>query len=161
MLIPAGAGVQRIEEIRRRHDPQASQIPAHVTLVFPFESPITGEELRSHIRTALSGQPAFRATFSGVTAEDDGYILLHVDVGHDAVVTLHDRLYSGPLLRHRSTTHTYRPHMTLGRVKNPTARAHVVDAVVAEQLELTTHVKEVVAFNVSDRLVEFTCSLAT
>jgi 2'-5' RNA ligase len=29
----------RIEELRRRHDPQQSMVAAHFTLVFPFEGP--------------------------------------------------------------------------------------------------------------------------
>ena len=50
-------------------------------------------------------------------------------------MTLHDRLYSGPLQEHRSGSHVYRPHMTLGRIADAAARSEAVAAIRAAWLE--------------------------
>ena len=38
---PGFPGIERIEAFRKRHDPMAGLIPAHLTLVFPFPTALT------------------------------------------------------------------------------------------------------------------------
>ena len=60
---------QWIEAIRARHDPLASRIAAHVTLVFPTET--AGETLVGHVRSALQCSESIRVTLrhAAVTAD--------------------------------------------------------------------------------------------
>ena len=68
VMFPTGEGLAAIESIRRRHDPQASLIGAHVTLVFPFQSELSVSALRAHLADCLRGVTPFHARFDNVTA---------------------------------------------------------------------------------------------
>ena len=54
---PAFAGLDRIEAFRRRHDPAAGRIAAHVSLVFPFPTPLTALQVETHVRRDLPYEP--------------------------------------------------------------------------------------------------------
>jgi len=41
--------ISEIEDIRQKHDPLFGLIPPHITIVFPFESSISNDELKLHI----------------------------------------------------------------------------------------------------------------
>jgi 2'-5' RNA ligase len=105
-----------VEAIRRSYDPLASQLAAHVTIVFPFEGAIVEADLVDHVERAVEGVPPFPLTLTDVSVEPGGYVFLNVGTGADRFQDLHERLYSGPLSQHRSAVHDYRPHVTVGRV---------------------------------------------
>lgn len=122
VVFPQASELDVVERMRRRYDPQARLIAAHVTIVFPFEDAISDADLRAHIVEATTGLPPFRVRFSGVRSADD-YIFLDPTTGFDRFIALHNRLYTAGLLRHRSATDTYQPHITLGRIADRAARA--------------------------------------
>ena len=105
--------------VRRRFDPLADYIPAHITLVFPFESEISEVELRQHIEKATAGIRAFPVGFGQVVGTDDQYLLLTFTQGVDEVAGLHDHLYTGPLLPFLSAEIPFVPHITVGRLTTP------------------------------------------
>ena len=41
--------INEIENIRQKHDPLFGLIPPHITIVFPFKSNVSNDELKSHI----------------------------------------------------------------------------------------------------------------
>ena len=47
-----------IEPFRRRYDPMADALPAHVTLVFPFPTNLTSVQLASHVRRIVGNWPS-------------------------------------------------------------------------------------------------------
>lgn len=117
-LDAARADLARIETLRRRHDPQAAIIPAHVTLVFPFETddlPTIAQHI-SHV-VASHGPIALRlSAYLAVRAHDNtqSHIFLVPDQGRAEIEALHDALYTGPLagaLRHDIP---FIPHVTVG-----------------------------------------------
>ena len=57
--IESGGEWAKIVGLRCRHDPLASVIAPHVTLVFPFDDPVPDEELHAHVERALAGIPGF------------------------------------------------------------------------------------------------------
>jgi 2'-5' RNA ligase len=107
---------QEILSVRERFDPHARDVPPHLTLVFPFEDLLSDTALVEHVRSALRGVHRFPVTFRGITAHENEYLFLNVKRGNDALVALHDALYSGPLARHLLRLHTYVPHVTVGRL---------------------------------------------
>ena len=123
VLFPKSDALAAIEEFRRRHDPLANVIAAHVTLVFPFTSGVEAQALRSHIEASIVGIPPFAIRFDGVTAEDEGYLFLNITRGSETIHRLHDRLYTGPLSAHRSSRHVYTPHLTIGRISTASDQA--------------------------------------
>jgi 2'-5' RNA ligase/GNAT superfamily N-acetyltransferase len=110
------AAWQPVLAVRDRFDPLAASIAPHLTLVFPFEDPLSDDELREHIRQATSAAAPFDITLGGITAHENEYLFLNVKRGNDALIQLHDRLYSGPLSPYLVRRNTFVPHVTVGRV---------------------------------------------
>jgi 2'-5' RNA ligase len=106
----------RIDRFRAQHDPLAPLVPPHVALVFPFHANLTALQLASHLKHVTEGWPVLPLTFRGVgraTSVNGLYTLLMCDLRRDAVVTLHDRLYAGPLAGFLRADIPYEPHLTL------------------------------------------------
>jgi 2'-5' RNA ligase len=101
--------------MRDRFDPLAQAIGAHLTLVSPFEDALPDAALEQHVRS-VAGLPAFPVILSEVTAHEDEYLFLNVKQGNDELILLRDNLYRGPLAPHRDRSHTFVPHVTVGRV---------------------------------------------
>jgi 2'-5' RNA ligase len=122
VLFPIFHNIEAIQAVRERFDPFANYIAPHITLVFPFESALSTEELRTHLHTALAGVKKFNVRLSGVTGDvRDGYLFLNVKQGNDEIIDLHDRLYSGALGSFLYRKVTYCPHVTVGRIEQQDA----------------------------------------
>jgi 2'-5' RNA ligase len=134
VLEPTFHGIDLIERFRSRFDPIHTEIPAHITLVFPFESDLTTDALLRHIQSATAGLKPFQAVLQGITGDSGEYLFLNVKQGNDPIIALHDRLYTGPLASFLRTDLTYTPHMTIGRV---TPHTGFLLALAAARQELT------------------------
>jgi 2'-5' RNA ligase len=119
VLFPETAAADAIEKLRREFDPLANVLAAHITLVFPFPAPTVPSAMIEHLQKSAESVAAFECTLAGVSAERNGFLFLDVDTGAAACRALHESLYSGLLAQHRSMTHTYRPHVTIGRLTDP------------------------------------------
>lgn len=109
-----------IQNIREKYDPLANCIAPHVSLVFPFESDISNEELKQHLDKTLDGIGKFTVEFRGVTGDmRDGYLFLNVKRGNDQIIELHDRLYTGKLKDYLHRGIIYCPHITVGKIDDP------------------------------------------
>ena len=117
---------ERVLRLRERHDPLARLVPPHLTLVFPFEDPISDEALEAEVGRAIGGGASFPVVLRRVTLHEGEYLFLNVERGNDLLIALHDALYT-VLARHRSSLHTFVPHITVGRV----ARSEVAAALAA------------------------------
>jgi 2'-5' RNA ligase len=109
------AALDAIEALRSRYDSLATFIPAHITLVFPFESTIPSDGLRRHVESVAASAPPFPVVLGGFSGDGAEYLFLNVQTGNDEIVSLHDRLYSGMLAPYLSSQHTFAPHLTVGR----------------------------------------------
>lgn len=110
-----------IQGIREKYDPLANYIAPHITLVFPFESEQSTDELQEHLVHSLKGLQRFRILLSGVTGDfREGYLFLNVKRGNDDIIDLHDRLYSGVLEPFLLRKATFCPHITVGRLEQQT-----------------------------------------
>jgi 2'-5' RNA ligase len=94
-------------------------VEPHLTLVFPFASDRSPEELLAHMRHAVQGIAPFEVTLHGPIPSGDEYLFLAVQRGHDGLVALHDRLYTGILRKFLNPDIPYRPHLTVGRFSYP------------------------------------------
>ena len=121
VLFPKFHNIEAIQAVRERFDPLANYIAPHITLVFPFESTLSTEELREHMKRALQGVKRFPVQLSSITGDvREGYLFLNVKRGNDSIIDLHDRLYSGALESFLFRKVTYCPHMTVGRIEEQT-----------------------------------------
>ncbi|RWS44881.1 2'-5' RNA ligase family protein [Bacillus mycoides] len=115
LLFLNNMSTDEIESIREIHDPLFGLIPPHITSVFPFESNISNDELKSHISNISKGIGTIEIKFaSGVTSIGD-YLFLEMEQGKEQIEELHDKLHTGPLLPLLRKDIPYIPHVTVGR----------------------------------------------
>lgn len=55
ILFPSFDNINIINKIREKYDPLANCIPPHITIVFPFDSDISIDDLKSHVNKVLKG----------------------------------------------------------------------------------------------------------
>jgi 2'-5' RNA ligase len=123
-----------IKSFRAQHDPQASRIPAHVTLVFPFEA--VADDVGLEVRTIARATPRIALSIrrSHLVADVVGggtLVCLVPDEGTAEIVALHDRLYAGALGAHVRADIPYVPHVTVGAAGNTTAAARLATELAA------------------------------
>ena len=105
---------KRVNQLRRKYDPQVELIQPHITLMFPVASLIGEETLVNHLRAVLSDKHPFPIHLQGLDKSWDHYLFLLVDEGKDALADLHAHIYTGVLTDLRQTDLAYVPHVTLG-----------------------------------------------
>lgn len=107
----------RIETIRRRHDPHHALIGAHVTLVFPFDTP-DAATATAHLAAVAARQGAIALRLSAYLAVRDfedrqSHVFMVPDQGRAEIEALHDALYSGPLADQFRADIAFIPHVTV------------------------------------------------
>lgn len=134
-----------VDEFRARHDPQASLVEPHFTLVFGCSAVPQGDFL-AHVRAiAREARPidfACRYAMLGTDVDTaDGYVFLVPDAGHAALSRLHDRLYTGPLAPYLRLDQPFTPHVTLGRCPARAQAKRLCDELNAGALQVAGRVE--------------------
>lgn len=130
LIFPAVQPAAPITSWRRAYDPLVDQIRPHISLVFPFASPISDADLVQLVTRTCRSQRSFALTAVPMGGDfEHGYVWLNIDQGAPVLTALHDALYATSALRPgwRSDI-PYRPHITIGQV--PVTQA----AALAQQL---------------------------
>ena len=130
---PAFEGIERLEAYRRKFDPLALEVAVHLTLVFPFPTPLKKLQVETHVKRIAASWPPIAVTFRPVRAKDNEFVFLMASRGADSIVALHDRLYTRSLAPHLRRDLPYEPHLTLGRCPEP---ARLDDALAHAALSL-------------------------
>ncbi len=89
--------IDKIENIRQKHDPLFELIPPHITIVFPFKSNISNGELKSHILNLSRGIGKIEIEFANRITSVGNYLFLEVERGKEQIAKVHDMLYTEPL----------------------------------------------------------------
>ena len=105
-----------IDRFRGTHDPLGQALQPHVTLVFPFSSRLTLHQLAAHTQKVLRVWPCFPVVMQGLWSAQNEFIGVGAQVGADAMIEMHDRLYRGPLAEFLRPEFDYAPHITLAKV---------------------------------------------
>jgi 2'-5' RNA ligase len=130
MIFPKFTNIHLIDDIRKQYDPLHNLVRPHVTLVFPFKSNLTREQLKEHIKNSIKVMSSFKLKLQGISGENGGYLFLNVVEGREPLVELHRRLYQGILERYYPgflLESAYSPHMTVGRIHNQLELNKAVD----------------------------------
>ena len=112
---PQLEALERIEAFRRRHDPMAALIPAHLSLVFPFPTAHTRLQVETHVQRVASRWPPVAVTFRSVRMHANEFVFLMAARGAASIRALHDKLYTRSLAPHLRRDMPYEPHITLAR----------------------------------------------
>lgn len=120
MIFPEFENIDVINDTRKKYDPLANLVLPHITLVFPFDSELTNEELNLHSKECLSDIQPFKMELEGFSKQINNYgnyLLLNVVQGIDEIKNIHDRLYKGRL-KQFDAGYDYVPHMTVGNLSS-------------------------------------------
>src|SRR5258708_670166 len=146
VIFPKLAQRERIQQLRRAYDPLASLIHPHITLVFPFESAISTEDLSWHMSSVAQQFRPFTLSLRGITGQTNEYLFLNVKGGNDQIIALHDQLYTGVLAPYLTAQETYFPHLTVGRLGNTTTFAEALRQAQSMTTSFETEVSEISAY---------------
>jgi len=88
MIFPEFDNIDVINDIRKKYDPLADLVLPHITLVFPFDSELTNEELKVHLIGSLGDIKPFKIELEGFSKQKNkygNYLFLNVVQGTDVV----------------------------------------------------------------------------
>ena len=127
-----------IAEIRAKHDRQVSVLGPHFTLLFGCDHVDEGAYV-DHVRTIASSTMAFQ--FACLETEPDehegrGVVYLVPELGRMDLVTLHDRLYTGPMAAYLRKDMRFIAHITIGHAANLDAAESLCDELNAEGVDI-------------------------
>ena len=105
---------KRINQLRKKYDPQVDLIEPHITLMFPVPESIGEDNLVNHIESILSGWQPFPIHLQGFQKSWDDYLFLMVKEGDADIIGLHSEIYTGILADYRKEDVPFVPHLTLG-----------------------------------------------
>lgn len=120
MVFPEFENIDVINNIRKKYDPLAELVLPHITLVFPFESDLTNDELNLHLKDCLNYIQPFKIELEGFSKQENkygNYLFLNVVQGIELIKNIHDRLYKDKL-KQFDAGYDYVPHMTVGKVSS-------------------------------------------
>lgn len=120
MIFPEFKNINVINTIRKKYDPLAELVMPHITLVFPFESELTNEELSIYLKECLINIKPFVLELGGISKKEDkygNYLFLNIKSGMDIIKNIHDILYKGKLKLFKPEEQ-YIPHMTVGKLSS-------------------------------------------
>lgn len=118
MIFPEFENMDVINDIRKKYDPSESLVMPHITLVFPFNSELTIEELNLYLKEYLRDIKPFKIELEGFSKHEDkygNYLFLNIVNGMDVIKNIHDILYKDRL-KQFNTGFDYVPHMTVGKL---------------------------------------------
>ncbi len=113
-VIPDLSGISEIEAFRQRFDRLYPHIAAHITLVFPFDLPVSDEVVMTHCLSCSSGIEPFTVQLLPPHRSHDDHLWLPVS-DSAPLRELTERLYSGPLSALTGTRRNSSHHITVAR----------------------------------------------
>ena len=143
---------QWIESIRAKHDPEAKNIAAHITLVFPDVLPLRTTEARV-ARVAHATEPIRfvlrRAAVVPDALGSGGHVFLLAEDGRDALTGLHERLYEGLPQPNAKRHASFTPHVTVSANPSADALEGLVGEINAKPLAIRGSISAVVLVEVT------------
>lgn len=145
MIFPEFKNIDVINNIRKKYDPLADLVLPHITLVFPFDSEITNEELSLYLKECLSDIHQFEVQLEGFSKQEDkygNYLFLNVVQGMGIIKNIHDMLYKDKL-KQFDLGYEYIPHMTVGKLSSAELLDKAFDDVSKCKDKFSTVIKKI------------------
>lgn len=125
------------------YDPLATHIRPHISLIFPFESDQSNQNIIRSIKSSVRYISPFKAVFNKLGHDNNGYIWLEATQGRDQLTNLHDELYThqyfSSFLRKEIA---YVPHITIGKVKEDKTK-EVLNDIQLSSIQFATKIESV------------------
>ena len=145
MIFPEIEDVKIIDAIREKCDPLAGLVRPHITIVFPFESPMSNGDIEEILAKRLNNIKPFELVLNGMTKSKDqfgNYLFLDVKKGNEEITAIHDILY-GNEFREYNLGLGYKPHMTVGKLPTVEALETAYEEVKAVDINVRTVVDKI------------------
>lgn len=120
MIFPDFDNIEVINRIREKYDPLAKLVNPHITIVFPFKSEISNEELSHILDKRLYGIKPFEIELQGISKRKDrfgNYLFLDIIKGKQNIIEIHNNLYRNEF-KTFDLGLDYLPHITVGNLIN-------------------------------------------
>ncbi len=120
MIFPQFENMEVIDLIRKKYDSLVELVKPHITIVFPFESKMTNEEIAAILDNRLQEIGPFILKMQGISKVEDSfgnYLFLNVIEGGETIIKLHNLLYENEF-SHWDLKLRYIPHMTIGKLED-------------------------------------------
>lgn len=120
MIFPELENMGIIDSIRKKYDPLADLVRPHVTIVFPFESEMSNDELAAVLDERLKDIPSFDLELQGFGKQSESFgnfLFLNLVKGSEIIVKMHDLFYSNEFKKF-DWGYPYVPHMTVGKLSS-------------------------------------------
>lgn len=119
MILPEFENMEYIDKLRRKYDPLANKVRPHITLVFPFESELSRDEILEIFERRLSEVKPFTICLHGLSTSGR-WLFLNLIEGADDVTRIHEALYERDFLECKPVwLSKYAPHITVGVLDSP------------------------------------------
>ena len=126
---------RQINRFRKKYDPQFNMIAPHVTIMFPVPESVGEDNLVYHIENVLCNWQPFSIHLQDVQLSSDDYLYLVLQNGREAVIRLHNEIYTGVLVDFLRKDIPFIPHLTLG-VLNQNSKISSLALEEARQLRI-------------------------
>ena len=143
LIFPQFPNGATIDGLRNQYDPLAQLIRPHITLVFPFESPMSNESLAVILRRVLADIRPFPICVQGVSRQSNIFgntLMLDVTQDEEILRQIHDEFYRHEF-REFDAGFPYAPHITIGNFKTSEELEKAWQEVrsISEVFETTIH----------------------
>jgi 2'-5' RNA ligase len=128
-----------LAEIRAEHDRQVTVLGPHFTLLSGAQ-PLDEAAYLEHVRTIAASTQAFRfACIETEPDEDEGRGCVHLvpELGRADLVTLHDKLCTGPMAPHSRQDKRFVAHITIGHAAHYDAAVLLCDELNAQGIDIS------------------------
>ena len=145
MIFPDFENMEIIDNIRKQYDPLCDLVQPHITLVFPFESQISNEELAKVLKLRLQEIQPFELKLGGISKHEDAfgnYLFLNVIQGAKEIDFIHRTLYDNEFKEFDKRL-PYIPHMTIGNLPSAELLNSAYNNTKAVDITFSTVVKKI------------------
>jgi len=119
MIFPEFENMTHIDKLRDMYDPLANKVRPHITLVFPFESELSSDDILIILKRRLGGIKPFTISLHGLSTSGR-WLFLEFTQGMDNVARLNEILYKHEFLEYKPIwLNKYIPHITVGVFNSP------------------------------------------
>ena len=145
MIFPEFENIDVIESIREKYDPLAKLVRPHITLVFPFESEMSNDELSDILEERLEDVNAFDIEMKGFSKHSElygNYLFLDIVKGQDDIRNIHDMLYKNEFEAYK-LGFEYNPHVTVGSLVSESEMDEAYEKVKSQKEVFSTKVSRI------------------
>lgn len=145
LMFPKFSMNNEIDIIRSQYDNLYYHIAPHISLVFPFDSQLSDEQIIEVVTEVAKQYPPFEIQLQEVSGDSKhGYIWLVIDQGSSMLEKIHDALYDKVVFRrYLRKDLPYQPHITIAQGLMPDQTTQLLVKLQNNRYDLLTTITEV------------------